>query len=103
MNAQQREDWLEEFEAWRTLPMTEAFFRSLKTEQTEIQADWTRAVWESESDPPLDQLRQLRIQARTLEDVINRKGTDVLASLYPDLRGIAEGQRDQSGDEAPGI
>ncbi|MEY2759924.1 MAG: hypothetical protein RIR33_3702 [Pseudomonadota bacterium] len=94
MTPQQREEWLEEFHAWRTLPMTEAFFNSLLSEQKELQADWTRAVWESEADPPPDQLRQLRIQARTLDDVINRKGTDVLASLYPDLRGIAEGQRD---------
>lgn len=101
MNARQREEWLEEFQAWRTLPMTEAFFGALMSEQKEIQGDWTRAVWDSEADPPIDQLRQLRIQARTLDDVINRKGTDVLASLYPDLRGIAEGQRDQSGDETP--
>ena len=101
MNAQQREDWLEEFEAWRTLPMTQRFFASLKQEQTEIQSEWTKAVWESEADPPPDQLRQLRIQARTLDDVINRKGTDVLASLYPDLREIAEGGGNQSGDETP--
>jgi hypothetical protein len=101
MNEKQAADWLEEFDAWRTLPLTEAFFQSLKIEQTEIQADWTRAVWEADSDPPIDQLRQLRIQARTLDDVINRKGTDVLASLYPDLRGIAQGQRNQPGDEAP--
>ena len=101
MTPQQREEWLEEFEAWRTMPMTQRFFLSLKQEQTEIQADWTRAVWDSEADPPPDQLRQLRIQARTLDDVINRKGTDVLASLHPDIRDFAEGQRDQSGDEAP--
>jgi hypothetical protein len=91
MTPQQRADWLEEFQAWRTLPMTEAFFASLQSEQKELQSDWTRAVWESEADPPPDQLRQLRIQARTLDDVINRKGTDVLASLYPDLRETAEG------------
>jgi hypothetical protein len=92
MTPQQRADWLEEFQAWRTLPMTEAFFASLQSEQKELQSDWTRAVWESEADPPSDQLRQLRIQARTLDDVINRKGTDVLASLYPDLRDTTEGQ-----------
>jgi hypothetical protein len=91
MTPQQRADWLEEFQAWRTLPMTEAFFASLQSEQKELQSDWTRAVWESEADPPPDQLRQLRIQARTLDDVINRKGTDVLASLYPDLRETSEG------------
>ena len=79
MTPQQRAEWLEEFQAWRTLPMTEAFFNSLTNEQKELQSDWTRAVWESEADPPPDQLRQLRIQARTLDDVINRKGTDVLA------------------------
>lgn len=101
MNAQQRQDWLEEFEAWRTLPMTEAFFHSLMTQQQELQKEWTQAVWESEADPPVDQLRQLRIQARTLDDVINRKGTDVLASLYPDLRETAEGGGNQSGDETP--
>ena len=94
MIQKQAAEWLEEFDAWRTLPLTEAFFQSLKIEQTEIQADWTRAVWEADSDPPIDQLRQLRIQARTLDDVINRKGTDVLASLYPDLRDTPEGQRD---------
>ena len=92
MTPQQRADWLEEFQAWRTLPMTEAFFASLQSEQKELQSDWTRAVWESEADPPPDQLRQLRIQARTLDDVINRKGTDVLTSLYPDLRDTPEGQ-----------
>jgi hypothetical protein len=92
MTPQQRADWLEEFEAWRTLPFTVAFFNSLTNEQKELQSDWTRAVWESEADPPPDQLRQLRIQARTLDDVINRKGTDVLASLYPDLRNTPEGQ-----------
>jgi len=94
MTPQQRAEWLEEFQAWRTLPMTEAFFNSLTNEQKELQSDWTRAVWESEADPPPDQLRQLRIQARTLDDVINRKGTDVLTSLYPDLRDATEGQRD---------
>jgi hypothetical protein len=92
MTPQQRAEWLEEFQAWRTLPMTEAFFNSLTNEQKELQSDWTRAVWESEADPPPDQLRQLRIQARTLDDVINRKGTDVLTSLYPDLRDTPEGQ-----------
>ena len=91
MTPQQRAEWLEEFQAWRTLPMTEAFFNSLTNEQKELQSDWTRAVWESEADPPPDQLRQLRIQARTLDDVINRKGTDVLTSLHPDLRETAEG------------
>ena len=101
MNAQQRQDWLEEFEAWRTLPMTQRFFTSLKQEQTEIQSEWTKAVWESEADPPADQLRQLRIQARTLDDVINSKGHDVITSLYPDLREIAEGGGNQSGDETP--
>jgi hypothetical protein len=92
MTPQQRAEWLEEFQAWRTLPMTEAFFNSLTNEQKELQADWTRAVWESEADPPPDQLRQLRIQARTLDDVINRTGTNVLTSLYPDLRDTPEGQ-----------
>jgi hypothetical protein len=92
MTPQQRAEWLEEFQAWRTLPMTEAFFNSLTNEQKELQSDWTRAVWESEADPPPDQLRQLRIQARTLDDVINRKGTDVLTSLYPDLRDTPESQ-----------
>ena len=89
-----QKEWLEEFLAWRTLPMTEAFFQSLAIQQQGLQQDWTRAIWDSEADPPVDQLRQLRIQARTLDDVINREGTDVLASLYPDLRTATEGQRD---------
>ncbi len=101
MNAQQREDWLEEFEAWRTLPMTQAFFQSLQIDQADKKAAWTETLWDTEVDPPIDQLRFLKSQAVVIDDVINRKGTDVLASLYPDLRAIAEGQRDQSGDETP--
>lgn len=85
MNAQQREEWLEEFQAWRTNPMTEAFFKSLEAQQAGIREKWTQALWEAEADPPIEQLRHLRTQAAVLDDVINRKGTDVLASLYPDL------------------
>jgi hypothetical protein len=101
MNAQQREDWLEEFEAWRSLPMTEQFFRSLVIDQSEKKAAWTEALWEAQADPPLDQLRFLKTQATVIDDVLTRKGTDVLASLYPDLRATTEGQRNQAGDETP--
>jgi len=91
MSPQQREEWLEEFQAWRTSPMSDAFFKSLEAQQAGIRSQWTATLWDSESDPPLDQLRHLRTQAAVLDDVINRKGTDVLASLYPDLRADAEG------------
>lgn len=95
------EEFLEEFQAWRTSPMTEAFFRSLAIDQENIRSQWTEALWAAEADPQIDQLRHLRTQAAVLDDVINRKGTDVLASLYPDLRAPAEGRGDKSGDETP--
>ena len=101
MTPTQRAEWLEEFEAWRTLPFTVAFFRSLELDQAEKKAAWTQALWDSEVDPPVEQLRFLKSQAVVIDDVINRKGTDVLASLYPDLREIAEGGGNQSGDETP--
>tara|TARA_R110000868_G_scaffold403643_1_gene681107 strand:- start:248 stop:553 length:306 start_codon:yes stop_codon:yes gene_type:complete len=101
MTPEQRDEWLEEFQAWRTNPMSEAFFNSLEIQQAGIRSQWTKALWESEADPPMEQLRHLRTQAAVLDDVINRKGTDVLASLYPDLRADAEGRGNQSGDETP--
>lgn len=101
MTPQQREEWLEEFQAWRTNPMSEMFFNSLEIQQAQIRSQWTATLWDSEADPQLDQLRHLRTQAAVLDDVINRKGYDVLTSLYPDLRDATEGRGNQTGDETP--
>ena len=97
MNAQQREEWLEEFQAWRDSPMTQAFFASLKLEEERIRSQWVETLWTSEMDPPVDQLRQLRMQASTLTDVINRKGPDVLNTLYPEPRSLSEDGGAESG------
>lgn len=59
---------LEDFEAWLSNPVTEAFLKRLKSQAAVCRQQWLHESWDGESPDPM-RLKYLKARADTYQDM----------------------------------
>lgn len=80
LSAEQQSEWLESWEAWKSLPMTRAFYRRLEEMERLQRAQWAD-LFDGSAPPEPHVWMQLKFQALAIEDITNLTGEDILDAL----------------------